>query len=158
MVGKYQTSIPKVGTFFQFLKTTPGYIVCILLPFLLLILMEGIRCIRLFRRYKKEQQTELQKERDQLREEREETQRMMQELMEMKQKLNGTAAPADTAAAASAAPTAPAAPAVPQQTAPVQQTAAPAEVPKEQPKPADGLDLSEYLDLIKPYDDNSPKG
>lgn len=27
VVGKYQTSIPKIGTFFQFLKTTPGYII-----------------------------------------------------------------------------------------------------------------------------------
>lgn len=43
VLGKYATHIPKVGTFFQFLKTTPGYIVCILVPFLLLILIEGVR-------------------------------------------------------------------------------------------------------------------
>ena len=78
VVGKYEGSIPKVGRLFQFLKTTTGYIICIFLPFLLLILMEGLRCVRLFRQYKKEQQTELQIERDQLRVEREETQRMMQ--------------------------------------------------------------------------------
>ena len=96
VVGKYQSSIPKIGKFFQFLKTTPGYIICVLLPFLLLILMEGIHCIRLFRQYKKEQQDELQKERDQLREEREETQRMMQELMEMKAKLSNAQPTADT--------------------------------------------------------------
>ena len=96
VVGKYQSSIPKIGKFFQFLKTTPGYIICVLLPFLLLILMEGIHCIRLFRQYKKEQQDELQKERDQLREEREETQRMMQELMEMKAKLSATQSETNT--------------------------------------------------------------
>ncbi len=90
VVGKYQSRIPKLGKFFQFLKTTPGYIVCVLLPFLLLILMEGVHCIRLFRQYKQEQQDELQKERDKLREEREETQRMMQELMEMKAKLSAS--------------------------------------------------------------------
>ena len=56
VLGKYSSHIPKVGTFFQFLKSTPGYIVCILIPFLLLILLEGIRCIRLFRKYKAEQQ------------------------------------------------------------------------------------------------------
>ena len=50
VLGKYSSHIPKVGNFFQFLKTTPGYIVCILVPFLLLILLEGIRCIRLFRK------------------------------------------------------------------------------------------------------------
>lgn len=84
VLGKYQTHIPKVGTFFQFLKTTPGYIVCILIPFLLLILMEGIRCIRLFRKYKAEQQAELQAERDRIEADRAETQRMMQELLQMK--------------------------------------------------------------------------
>ena len=84
VLGKYKTNIPKVGTFFQFLKSTPGYIVCILIPFLLLILLEGIRCIRLFRKYKAEQQAELQAERDKIEAERAETQRMMQELLQMK--------------------------------------------------------------------------
>ena len=73
-----------MGTFFQFLKSTPGYIVCILVPFLLLILLEGIRCIRLFRIYKAEQQAELQAERDKIEADRAETQRMMQELLAMK--------------------------------------------------------------------------
>ena len=84
VLGKYQGRIPKVGTFFQFLKSTPGYIVCILVPFLLLILLEGIRCIRLFRKYKAEQQAELQAERDKIDADRAETQRMMQELLQMK--------------------------------------------------------------------------
>lgn len=84
VLGKYSSHIPKVGEFFQFLKTTPGYIVCILVPFLLLILLEGIRCIRLFRKYKAEQQAELQAERDKIEADRAETQRMMQELLQMK--------------------------------------------------------------------------
>ena len=84
VLGKYSSHIPKVGAFFQFLKSTPGYIVCILVPFLLLILLEGIRCIRLFRKYKAEQQAELQAERDKIEADRAETQRMMQELLAMK--------------------------------------------------------------------------
>lgn len=84
VLGKYQKRIPKVGTFFRFLKTTPGYIVCILIPFLLLILSEGLRCISLFRKYKAEQQAELQAERDKIEADRAETQRMMQELLQMK--------------------------------------------------------------------------
>lgn len=84
VLGKYSTHIPKVGKFFQFLKTTPGYIVCILVPFLLLILVEGVRCIRLFHKYKMEQQAELQAERDKIEAERAENQKMMQELLEMK--------------------------------------------------------------------------
>lgn len=84
VLGKYQGRIPKVGAFFQFLKSTPGYIVCILIPFLLLILLDGIRCIRLFRKYKAEQQAELQAERDKIEADRAETQRMMQELLQLK--------------------------------------------------------------------------
>ena len=90
VLGKYSGRIPKVGTFFQFLKSTPGYIVCILIPFLLLILLEGIRCIRLFRKYKAEQQAELQAERDKIEADRAETQRMMQELLQMKAQMDGT--------------------------------------------------------------------
>lgn len=87
VLGKYQTNIPKVGKFFQFLKTTPGYIVCILIPFLILILIEGIRCIALFKKYKAEQQAELQAEKDKIEADRAETQRMMQELLAMKKEM-----------------------------------------------------------------------
>ena len=97
VLGKYQRSIPKVGTFFQFLKTTPGYIVCIFVPFLILILLEGVRCIRLFRKYKSEQQAELQAQRDQIDAERAETQRMMQQLLQMKNQM-GQAPPQGTQA------------------------------------------------------------
>ena len=98
VLGKYSSHIPKIGTFFQFLKSTPGYILCILIPFLLLILSEGIRCIRLFHQYKAEQQAELQAERDKIEVDRAETQRIMQELLQMKAQMeqNGTKTPAQT--------------------------------------------------------------
>ena len=98
VLGKYQTKLPGVGKFFQFLKTTPGYIICIFLPFLLLIVMQGVSSIRLFRKYKKEQQSELQAEKDQIAAERAETQKMMAELMAMKAQMEGSAKkePADT--------------------------------------------------------------
>ena len=96
VLGKYQTHIPKVGTFFHFLKTTQGYIICILIPFLAHILLEGVHCIRLFKQYKAEQQAELQAERDKIEADRAETQRMMQELLQMKAQMaaNSPAAPA----------------------------------------------------------------
>lgn len=87
ILGKYAGHIPKAGTFFQYLKTTPGYIMCIFLPFLVLILLEGFRCVQLFRKYRKEQQDELQAERAKLQAEREETQKMMKELMQMKEQM-----------------------------------------------------------------------
>lgn len=100
VLGKYQTKLPGVGKFFQFLKTTPGYIVCIFLPFLLLILIQGINSIRLFRRYKQEQlaeieaqreqeKAELAAERERLEAERQESQKMMAELLQLKKELTG---------------------------------------------------------------------
>ena len=111
VLGKYQTRLPGVGQFFQFLKTTPGYIVCIFLPFLLLILVQGVNSIRLFKRYKKEQLAELEAQREQeraeLAEERErleaerlQSQQMMAELLELKKELSGKAAGGGTDTAA----------------------------------------------------------
>ena len=94
ILGKYAGHIPGVGRFFNFLKTTPGYIVCILIPFVLLIVMEGIHCINLFRKYKAEQRAELQAERDKLEADRAEMQKMMQELLAMKAQ-PGASAPED---------------------------------------------------------------
>lgn len=87
VVGKYIGKIPNLGAFFLFLKTTPGYILCVLIPFLILILFQGINCIVLFRKYKKEQNDQIAAEREQLEREREESQRMMAELLELKAQL-----------------------------------------------------------------------
>ena len=87
IVGQYVGRIPNLGAFFLFLKTTPGYIICILIPFLLLILSQGLNCIRLFRQYKKEQMDEMKAEREKIEQERAESQRMMAELMELKAQL-----------------------------------------------------------------------
>ena len=84
IVGKYVGKIPNLGAFFLFLKTTPGYIICILIPFLLLIVSQGVNCIRLFRKYKQEQMDEMKAERAKIEEERSESQRIMAELMELK--------------------------------------------------------------------------
>lgn len=88
ILGKYQFALPKVGTFFQFLKTTPGYILCILLPFLLLILMQGWDCVQLFRQYRAEQMEEIAAERRRLEEERKRSEEMMKELLELKEQLS----------------------------------------------------------------------
>lgn len=87
VVGKYVASIPKLGSFFAFLKTPWGYVTCILIPFLLLILSQGVNCVRLFRQYKSEQVDELKAERAKLEEERAESRRMMDELMALKAQL-----------------------------------------------------------------------
>lgn len=85
--GKYQFDIPNLGTFFNFLRTTPGYIVCILIPFLLLIGYQGVNCVLIFRRYKAEQLQQLQQEKEAIEQERQKSQAMMEELMALKAQL-----------------------------------------------------------------------
>ena len=87
VLGKYVGKLPALGNFFAFIKTTQGYIVCILVPFLLLILYNGINVVRLFRKYKREQLAVMQAERDKIEQERAEAQRMMAELLELKAQL-----------------------------------------------------------------------
>lgn len=91
VLGKYRSHIPNVGHFFQFLKTTPGYIVCILLPFLALIIMEGVRCIKLFGQYKVEQHNELAEEREALQNEKAEAERLLKELAALRAQMGDTA-------------------------------------------------------------------
>lgn len=96
ILGKYQTALPGVGTFFQFLKTPQGYIVCILIPFLLLILYQGLNCVKIFKMYKAEQMAQLQAEKDALEAQRKQSEDMMAQLLAMQQQMaqqNQSAAP-----------------------------------------------------------------
>ena len=54
VVGEYEFSIPKVGHIFKFLKSPLGYVVCILIPFLILILLQAKKCKELYKKYKRE--------------------------------------------------------------------------------------------------------
>lgn len=88
ILGEYAGKLPGVGNFFAYVKTTPGYIVCILIPFLLLILYNGINCVKLFRAYKKEQNAEIEAERAAIAKEREEAAEMMKKLEALQAQLN----------------------------------------------------------------------
>lgn len=90
IIGKYKTSIPKVGLFFNFLKTTKGYITCILIPFLILILLEVINAINLYSKYRKQQRRELEKERLKIKRQEEKSKAMEKELIELRNKLKET--------------------------------------------------------------------
>lgn len=91
--GKYEFRLPKVGTFFQFLKTTQGYIICILLPFLILILYQGLNCVRIFKMYKAEQMAEIQAEKDALEAQRKQSEAMMAQLLAMQQQMQAAPKP-----------------------------------------------------------------
>ena len=87
ILGKYKVALPNVGTFFQFLKTPQGYIICILIPFLLLIIYQGLNCVKIFKMYKAEQMAELQAEKDALEAQRKQSEDMMAKLLEMQQQM-----------------------------------------------------------------------
>ena len=99
VLGTYWGHLPAIGHFFNFLKTTPGYIVCILVPFLLLILYQGVSTVQLFRRYRKEQMADMEEERAQIAEERKQSAEMMQELLALREQLSrsGVTLPTDIA-------------------------------------------------------------
>lgn len=92
VLGTYSGKLPGVGNFFVYLRSTPGYILCILLPFMLLILYNGVNVIRLFRRYKREQTEILDAEKAEIAAERKQNEEMMRELLELKAKLEQQAA------------------------------------------------------------------
>lgn len=93
VLGQYHNRIPKLGTFFNFLKTTPGYFVCIFIPFMLIIIYEGVNFFSLFRRYKREQMQALRVEREKIMAERAANAKMLAELKALKSQLEGSRRP-----------------------------------------------------------------
>jgi cell shape-determining protein MreC len=76
-----------IGKFFAFLKTVPGYIICILTPFLAIILMQAFNCVKLFKVYKAEKMEEIESEKKALEEERARSKEMMEELIRLREQL-----------------------------------------------------------------------
>ena len=60
VIGKLIFSVPKAGIFFGFLKTVPGYILCVFIPLIILISARGINSIILFRKYRDEELAEIE--------------------------------------------------------------------------------------------------
>lgn len=88
VLGQYQGKIPKIGHFFSFLKTVPGYIVCILIPFFLLILFQGVKCIKVYKKYKTQQLAEIEAEHAEKERMQQEIEDLKRQLLEEKQKNN----------------------------------------------------------------------
>ena len=87
VLGTYVGKLPKLGKFFEFIKTKNGYFFCILIPFLLLIVLQGANTVKLFRQYKKEERADIDAEREQIAKEREESAAMLRELQALKEQL-----------------------------------------------------------------------
>lgn len=58
VLGEYKFKISKAGHFVEFLKSVPGYIVCIFCPFCFLLILQGVSVVRAYKAYKAEQNEE----------------------------------------------------------------------------------------------------
>ena len=96
VLGTYAGKLTAFGHFFSFLKSTTGYLVCILTPFLLLILWQLVNTVRLYRRYKAEQMADIKAEREQIAKEREESAAMLRELQALREELSRQSADKQT--------------------------------------------------------------
>ena len=87
IIGTYSFRLPKMGYFFQFIRTPAGYVVVILIPFLFLIglnLTHFIKLIVAYRREKQQQATEMQAAAEA---DRAEAQRLREEMEKLKAQL-----------------------------------------------------------------------
>ena len=66
VIGQYVFHLPKMGYFFQFLKSVPGYFILIFTPFMILIILQAVKFFRLLKQYRKEQKEELERLRAQI--------------------------------------------------------------------------------------------
>ena len=89
VIGEYQFRLPKMGYFFEFLISPTGYVVVILIPFLLLILLQAIHFIKLLRQYKRvlragaaEQKAQVEMDRRRAQEMEEELERLRAQVKE----------------------------------------------------------------------------
>ena len=92
VIGQYRFRLPKMGYFFEFLRSPAGYVTIILIPFLLLIVLQGVRFIRLARQYKQEQQAELAAQKAEVEAQLQETRQMKEELERLRAQMAGSQA------------------------------------------------------------------
>ena len=81
VLGEFEGKVARLGGFLDFLKTTTGYVTCILLPFLLIILYHAVTLVVILVRIRKKKIFDEDSEREQAEAERAEAQKMMAELM-----------------------------------------------------------------------------
>jgi signal peptidase I len=94
ILGVYSSQINGVGKVIAFMKSVPGYIVCVLTPFLLLIGYQAFNVIVLYKKYKNEQnaaliekEQKIDQERNELAAQKLEAAKMLEELAALKAQL-----------------------------------------------------------------------
>jgi len=84
VVGKYQAKWSGVGRMFHFLKTVPGYLLFILLPFLVLITFQVLDCIRQVKEKRAKRLSQIMNDRERIKAELEANEEMLRKLEELK--------------------------------------------------------------------------
>lgn len=96
--GKYLFTLPNMGEFFQWFRTPAGYVVVVLIPFLLLIGFQAVqfgRMVKLYRREKNQSQTQQAAQIETQQRENEAMKRELEELRaQLAQKEQGVGGPA----------------------------------------------------------------
>lgn len=88
--GRYVNHVPNLGTFFDFIKTTKGYILCVLLPFFVLIIYNLVVFIMaLYRHLQRKNAAAMERQKEKMEEELKEKESMLLELEALKAKLAG---------------------------------------------------------------------
>ena len=87
IIGKYVGVLRNAGTFFHFFKTTRGYVVCILLPFMVLIGWQSAECWLLYKQYKKQLEEKAEAERQRMEEQRRQNRLLEQQLERLRNQL-----------------------------------------------------------------------
>lgn len=92
ILGKYQFKIPWLGRLFEYLRSTNGYLLFILVPFLALL---SVQCVKLFhtvRSYRSEAYADIRQEREMLALEREQTKQMIERYELLRNQIESSAA------------------------------------------------------------------
>lgn len=87
VLGKYELCIPKIGTFFHFLKSPLGYAVCILVPFAIILVLQSIHTVKVIKEHRAEKTDAFKAERMALEEERRKTEEKLKELQTIKEQM-----------------------------------------------------------------------
>ena len=88
VIGKYQSNIPNVGYFIEFMKKPIAYVIFVVVPFAIIIGHEIYKCVKLINEIKKEKLAIETEEREQLlEEERLKNEQMQKEIEELKRRL-----------------------------------------------------------------------
>lgn len=86
VLGQYRFRLPGMGRFYQFLKSSAGYVTLIFLPFLLLLLLLGTWFVHRVKRLRIARQAELAAE-------RQKSERLREELEQLRRKMDGQKPP-----------------------------------------------------------------